>query len=116
MEEYYRLTLNETQWAILVNSLRAKWEAWKQEEIPERHLRGKHMWKPIMLPQKAVLRRRPCRGLTVTGDQQSLMYRALCDAQNKYLKENPDVLDYVNSAFLAVHAARRQKGAKERQR
>lgn len=59
-----------------------------------------------MLPQKSSFcRRRPCRGLTVTGDQQSLMYRALCDAQNKYLKENPDVLDYVNSTFLAVHAA-----------
>ena len=117
MEEYYRLTLNETQWAILVNSLRANWEAWKQEGDPRTALAWQTYMDAYHAPsKKQFLRRRPCRGLTVTGDQQSLMYRALCDAQNKYLKENPDVLDYVNSTFLAVHAARRQKGAKERQR
>lgn len=49
--------------------------------------------------KKAVFAPATVPGLTVTGDQQSLMYRALCDAQNKYLKENPDVLDYVNSTF-----------------
>ena len=97
--------------------LTAKWEAWKQEGDPRTTLAWQTYVEAYHAPsKKQFLRRRPCRGLTVTGDQQSLMYRALCDAQNKYLKENPDVLDYVNSAFLAVHAARRQKGAKERQR
>ena len=100
-----------------VNSLRAKWEAWKQEGDPRTALAWQTYMDAYHAPlKKAVFAPATVPGLTVTGDQQSLMTRALCDAQNKYLKENPDVLDYVNSTFLAVHAARRQKGAKERQR
>lgn len=117
MEEHYRLTLDEKQWAILVNSLRAKWEAWKQAGDPRTALAWQTYMDAYHAPtKKQILRRRTLRELIVTGEQQSLMYRALCDAQNKYFKENPDVLDLVSNAFLAVHAARRQKGAKERQR
>lgn len=117
MKEYYRLTLDENQWAVLVNSLRAKWEAWKQEGDPKTALAWQTYMDAYHAPQKKrFLRRRTRRELTVTGEQQSLMYRALCDIHNKYFKENPGIVELVNNAFVAVHAARLQKGAKERWR
>ncbi len=110
MEEYYRLTLNETQWAILVNSLRAKWEAWKQEGDPRTtlawqtyveayHAPSKSSFAPATVPGADCHRRSAKPDVTVL----SVMLKINTS------KKNPDVLDYVNSAFLAVHAARRQK-------